>query len=370
MAGKPFTKAALATPCRVGRAALLVINMKAYSFYFNASDWLASQAVKQMSLAERGAYIGLLAYAWGADMPGTLPVNPDRVRRMAEMSPAEWEVSGEVLLEKFPLSECGAYRYNPRLLAEAAKQRELSEKNAENGRKSAERRAADKAAREAEAAKRQRKANENPTVVEINPTTVEKTANESSTKISQAKQSSYEDEGASSAGQIEGEKPTPKSQTTATNSARAVALTDPADEQHWSEGPLTKPGAFQVICERQGYEGIDFGHYRKQALAAAEDANISRTIAQWNGWIRNYLNNQSKNGPLLKAQPGGATLPSHPTPKHLLPKPGKETPGQVIYIDGVHDQSHDRMKAASYLNHWPSATIVSLAHPENPYSNA
>ena len=35
--------------------------MKAYSFYFNTSDWLASPAVKMMSKAERGVYIGLLA---------------------------------------------------------------------------------------------------------------------------------------------------------------------------------------------------------------------------------------------------------------------------------------------------------------------
>ncbi|NVO33482.1 DUF1376 domain-containing protein [Hymenobacter lapidiphilus] len=100
--------------------------MKSYSFYFNASDWLASPSVKMMSKAERGVYIGLLASAWESPEQGTLPASADKVRRLAEMSLEEWAESGEVLLEKFPLSACGTFRYNPRLLAEADKERARS----------------------------------------------------------------------------------------------------------------------------------------------------------------------------------------------------------------------------------------------------
>ncbi|SNR91856.1 hypothetical protein [Hymenobacter mucosus] len=149
----------------------------------------------------------------------------------------------------------------------------------------------------------------------------------------------------------------------------AVALTDPADEQHWSEGPLTKPRAFQAICERLGFLDIDFEYYRRQALIAAEDNNISRTIAQWNSWVRNFFEYRLKAGPLLKPT-SGQTLPSQPTPKDQLPKPGQEKPGQIIYIDGVPgDQNMDRMKAASYLSHFPAAVVVSLAYPQKPYQN-
>jgi uncharacterized protein YdaU (DUF1376 family) len=290
--------------------------MKAYSFYFNASDWLASASVKQMSLAERGAYIGLLAFAWGEKEPGTLPASADKVRRLAEMSPAEWEVSSEAILEKFPLSECGTYRYNPRLIAEAKKQQELSEKNAENGRKSAERRAAEKAAKEAAAAEAQRKANEMSTTVAPNPTTVDFRANEMSTKLSQAKQSTNVDEEreASSASVLKKEvggqplnaqptAPTIVAVPAAADPAKAAAIatTDYDDEQPWQESPLTKPEPFRIICDRvELYRGIAYEHYRQLALAAVEGTDTRRTVKQWQSWIHKFLANQTpKNGKLL-----------------------------------------------------------------------
>ena len=148
----------------------------------------------------------------------------------------------------------------------------------------------------------------------------------------------------------------------------AAAVTDPEDEQRWSVGPLNKPRPFTVICERLGFLEIDFEHYRKQALVAAEDADISRTINQWSSWIRNYLNNQLKNGPLLKMQAGGGTLPSQPTPDRDYPQPGHERPGQVFYIGGASgDQNLDKMAAAARLKYFPAATIVSLAYPQTPY---
>jgi uncharacterized protein YdaU (DUF1376 family) len=285
------------------------VSSKAYSFFFNASDWLASASVKQMSLAERGAYIGLLAFAWGEKEPGTLPASTDKVRRLAEMSPAEWEVSSEAILEKFPLSECGTYRYNPRLIAEAKKQQELSEKNAENGRKSAERRAAEKAAKEAAAAEAQRKANEKATTVEINPTTVGFEANETSTKISKDKLSPKGDEereaGSSSSlaepQSLEAEKDKPAQTNTAPHPA--ATLTDPLDEQTLDESPLTKPRPFQIICDRNLFVGINYELYRLQAYNAAVRSKAKpRTVSQWESWIVKYLNNNG--GPTGLLKPG------------------------------------------------------------------
>ena len=77
----------------------------------------------------------------------------------------------------------------------------------------------------------------------------------------------------------------------------ALANTDPDEEQHWSAGPLTKPGPFRVICERHPLgKGIAFEHYRLLALAAAEVKNISRTIAQWQSWIFKFLDHQKPVG--------------------------------------------------------------------------
>lgn len=76
-----------------------------------------------------------------------------------------------------------------------------------------------------------------------------------------------------------------------------MASTDPDEEQHWSDGPLTKPGPFRVICERHPLgKGLAYEHYRKLALAAAEVKNISRTIAQWQSWIFKFLDHQKPAG--------------------------------------------------------------------------
>lgn len=313
--------------------------MKAYSFYFNTSDWLASPAVKMMSKAERGVYIGLLASAWESPVQGTLPTSVDKVRRLAEMSLDEWAESGETLLEKFPLSECGTYRYNPRLLAEATKEQARSDK----AKKSADMRW--QSERNANASKNNANASEK--VCERNA------------QVKLSKGSTNVDEKA------------PAPETLKANPAKqmAAAHTNPDDEQHWSAGPLTKPRAFAVICERLGFLEIDFEHYRKQGLVSAEDADISRTINQWSSWIRNYLNNQLKNGPLLKMQVGGGTLPSQPTPNDQYPQPGHERPGQVFYIGGASgDQNMDKMAAAARLKFFPAATIISLAYPQAPYT--
>lgn len=269
--------------------------MKAYSFYFNASDWLASPAVKLMSKAERGVYINLLALAWGMERPGTLPASADKVRRLAEMSTDEWAESGEILLEKFPLSECGTYRYNPRLVAEAEKEQLRSEKNAEAGRKSAEKRAAEKAVAEAAL---QRKANAKPTGVEINPTGVEKTGNENPTirKGKVSKELSSDDDSA-------GEPSSSKPDLSAGLQARLATLPNTDDEISWADGILTKPDYFAKIAGPLVEALTDVEHYRKAALIVAEADNTHRTVKGWESWVVKFFTNQ-KSG----AQKAGAGL--------------------------------------------------------------
>lgn len=152
--------------------------MKPYWFAFNPADWLTSKSVRMMSKAERGVYINLLALCWGEEVPGTLPAAEDTVRRMGEMSTAEWGESGPAILAQFPMAECGTFRYNPRLTTERIEQERKSEINAEAGRRSAEKRAAEKAAKQAKATEGQRTFNEKGTAVALNPTAVEKTATE------------------------------------------------------------------------------------------------------------------------------------------------------------------------------------------------
>lgn len=270
--------------------------MKAYSFYFNATDWLASPSVKLMTKAERGCYIDLLAIAWNQKEPGTLPASEDKVRRLAELTPAEWEVSGEALLEVFPLSECQTFRYNQRLLDEVAKQRELSEKNARNGQKSAERRAAEKAAKEAAAAtEAQRLANQKATVVAPNPTTVEPTGNhegnQSSTKLSQAKQLTIVSKDAG--------EPAPEPPAKPKTIERRLPL--PPDDvelfnaSNWPS--LTDPQKFANVCATLGYPQVDFELYRHQIGASLDGKELPASSLR--KWIESYLNRDKAEGRLL-----------------------------------------------------------------------
>lgn len=175
--------------------------------------------------------------------------------------------------------------------------------------------------------------------------------------------SSSEDEGASAP------EPSPLKAETggqklvgSANPARetALAVGDGDGELRWDESPLTKPHGFQAICEGNGYPGIDYEHYRKQALDAAknESPQRPRTSPQWRSWVRKYLNYESKGGPLLQPQ---VLMPTVPTPKHELPQPGQERQGQVIAIQGVPgDQNMNRMLVATYQKQFPTATIHAI----------
>lgn len=110
--------------------------MKTPAFQFYPKDFLSSPDVQMMDAKEVGAYCLLLFNAWEAtERPGYLPNDERKLQRWARLSKEDWLEAREILLEKFPVSECGQFRYNRRLVAEAAKQEVRRERLAENGRK-------------------------------------------------------------------------------------------------------------------------------------------------------------------------------------------------------------------------------------------
>lgn len=110
--------------------------MKSPAFQFYPKDFLSSPDVQMMDAKEVGAYCLLLFNAWEAtDRPGYLPNDERKLQRWARLTKEEWLESREILLEKFPVSTCGQYRYNRRLVGEAEKQEVRRERLAENGRK-------------------------------------------------------------------------------------------------------------------------------------------------------------------------------------------------------------------------------------------
>lgn len=299
--------------------------MKAPWFPLYTGDFLASSDVQLMSAAEVGAYMLLLMHSWQSDTPGYLTNDDGRLRRLCRLSPEQWGESKELLLAKWPVSENGL-RFNARLLQEAAKQQDRRERLSANGQKGGR------------PAKNQKVTDENQKLSEENQ------------KVSDAKPSGLLSQPQPQSSNEDGKTPP-------LDKAKVVAqaLTDPADEQHWSAGPLTKPVPFQVICDRLGYEGIDYEYYRRAMLVAAEDSNVSRTIAQWGSWIRKWLEHQTKDGPLRRMNDA---MPTEPTPRTQYPQPGKERKGQVIAIDcRPCDDVMTRQKVASFQRHFPTAII-------------
>lgn len=313
---------------------------KPFWFAFSVTVWLSSKSVRLMSLAERGAYIGLLATAWGEDVPGTLPVDEDEVRRMAEMSPEQWALSGPRLLKKFPVSECGTYRYNPRLLSEGQEQRRKSELAAEAGRRSAE-------------AKKQRKGNGTSTDVAKKPTDVEKTATERQLVTDTITSSTDVEEREANRAAAPRPEPVLKAST------QTKTYAPPADDavlftaDTWPG--LNNATTFASICadlrlpldlDRETYRAAIQDKMRSQAIEAPPKSLRS--------WISAYFINEKKRGPLLTLTVG---LPTAPTPRHELPAKGQERPGQVIAIQGENDKYVNKQLAASWQQQYPAATI-------------
>lgn len=94
----------------------------AFSFY--PKDWLADAHVLAMSLAERGAYITMLALCWHE---GSLPGDEKELRRLV-LRRGDRLVTLHVARRCFRRCTCGAKYFHPRLLADRRKQLARSEK--------------------------------------------------------------------------------------------------------------------------------------------------------------------------------------------------------------------------------------------------
>ena len=266
--------------------------MKPFWFAFNTDAWLSSKSVRMMSLSERGAYIGLLATAWGEDQPGTLPAAEDFIRRLSEMSPDEWKVSGPVILAMFPLSECGGYRYNPRLLEEAGKREVLSEKKADAGRRSAAKRAA-------ASTDGQQTGNTIPTGVEINPTGVDQKGNQLQIQL-QLQAKAVEKAAAPEALPAKSKAEIVSAQVAADGGATYTADTFTA---------LNDPQTFANLMDYLGYAGINAERYRLDIRGTVKGKGMDAPASAFHTFIKSYMAREIKAGPLL-----AAPLPAYAAP--------------------------------------------------------
>lgn len=107
---------------------------RAPAFSFYAQDWLVGTFT--MSLADRGAYITLLAYQWDK---GSVPDSPLVLGKICGCNEAQARRFWAVISDKFPRGEDGSRR-NLRLESERQKQANRREAMAANGKKGAEHR--------------------------------------------------------------------------------------------------------------------------------------------------------------------------------------------------------------------------------------
>ncbi len=102
------------------------------AFQFYVKDWRSSPTVLRMSMHHRGVYITLLAAAWDNDQPGTLPLPVEVAARSVGLDVR----SLRDFMSKCPrcFEEINGKLVNRKLLEQAAKMREISEKRSEAGK--------------------------------------------------------------------------------------------------------------------------------------------------------------------------------------------------------------------------------------------
>ena len=105
------------------------------SFQFYPRDWLASSSVRRMTLAERGAYIDLLAYAW---QDGGLPDDDAEIARMLQVSTSVWRKLARRVRPRFEVQD--GRLINARLECVRAEQAAYRERRANAGRSGAAKR--------------------------------------------------------------------------------------------------------------------------------------------------------------------------------------------------------------------------------------
>lgn len=90
-----------------------VMARKPPAFQFYVKDWLSDDKRVEMSLAQRGIWVDLMAYQWNN---GSVPVDAAGVAKVVGCSASEIEPHWTgPLLAAFPLANGGTRRQNPRL---------------------------------------------------------------------------------------------------------------------------------------------------------------------------------------------------------------------------------------------------------------
>ena len=104
---------------------------KSPAFPFYAKDWLADDKRTEMSAAQRGVYVDLLAYQWNN---GSVPTDPADMARITGEPPAVMRRLFTGQLEAaFPVNGNGR-RKNPKLEMWRADQEEYRARRSEAGR--------------------------------------------------------------------------------------------------------------------------------------------------------------------------------------------------------------------------------------------
>lgn len=103
---------------------------KSPAFQFYPNDWLGSSAIMLMTPAEEGAYIRLLAIAWGSDDCG-LPDDDEKLAVLSRLNEG-WFKGGSTVLRQCFKQKDGRL-YNERLLDEKIKQKNWREKSKRGG---------------------------------------------------------------------------------------------------------------------------------------------------------------------------------------------------------------------------------------------
>ena len=111
------------------------------SFPFQAKDWQSSEAVRLMSLAERGAFIGLLAASWvaGGEYPCTIPDDDRAIATLLGVSLREWKTVAKAVRNQFESAPNSRLR-NARLYGEWVALQQRRKAKSEGGSRGAARR--------------------------------------------------------------------------------------------------------------------------------------------------------------------------------------------------------------------------------------
>lgn len=102
-------------------------------FPFYPADWLCDEDVCDMTLAQQGAYVRLLGHQW---REGSVPAEPDRLRKLVRCSQEEFELIWQAVSKKFlPYPDAIGRLRNDRLYREYLAAKEIADKAVSSAKK-------------------------------------------------------------------------------------------------------------------------------------------------------------------------------------------------------------------------------------------